>query len=244
MNSGKQFRATCLVGVMVLMAFLSSCVMQQGLSMAGSKNGWATTDLYVYDFFLTVLEDFEPFTPEERNQSIMDASVQGFVNQLHKTSSASNVSSMKIGSNGYFIDFTFSSLEDLLNDLNKREPQSIATVRSKGNLHTLTIHLDMDNYPQLTRIVPFLADPNFETFGPLYNEGMNEEEYLDMISYILGEDGPGAITDSVISLRLTTPSVIKSNMGGVRESPNSIIFDIPLIEFLLLAEPIDFSVTW
>jgi hypothetical protein len=48
----------------------------------------------------------------------------------------------------------------------------------------------------------------------------------------------------VISLRLTTPSSIKSQNGGIRESSNSIRFDIPLIEFLLLAEPIEFSATW
>lgn len=230
--------------LVIAVALSSGCVMQQGLSMSGNQGGWATTDLYVYDFFLTVLEDFEPFTPEDRKVSIMDASVDDFVAQLHTTDSASNIGLAKIGSNGYFIDFTFSSLEQLLQDLNKREPQSIVTVRTAGRNTTLRLHLDMDNYPQLTKIIPFLADPNFETFGPLYNEGMGEEEYLDMISYILGEDGPPSISDSVISLRLTTPKVIKSQQGGVPESPNSIRFDIPLIDFLLLAKPIEFSATW
>lgn len=240
----RRTRLMFLVGLVMAMALLSSCVMQQGLSMSSSRAGWATTDLYVYDFFLTVLEDFEPFTPEEREKSIMDASVDDFVTQLHGTSSASNIASSKIGDNGYFIDFTYSSLEDLLSDLNKREPQSIVTVRTRGEDTTLRFYLDLKNYPQLTRIIPFLADPNFETFGPLYNEGMSEAEYLDMISYILGEDGPPSITNSVISLRLTTPSTIKSQNGGVRESSNSIRFDIPLIEFLLLAEPIEFNATW
>jgi len=218
--------------------------MQQGLSMSQNRSGWATTDLYTYDFFLDVLEDFEPFTPEKKEQSIMDASIEDFVQQLHQTASASNISSMKIGDNGYFIDFTFSSLEQLLTDLNKREPQTIITIRNTGKQTTLTIYLDIINYPQLTRIIPFLADPNFETFGPLYNEGMSEEEYLDMISYILGEDGPPAINDSVISLRVTAPSVIKKQKNGVLESSNSIRFDIPLIDFLLLAKPITFSATW
>lgn len=240
----KRIRLMFLIGLVMIMALLGGCVMQQGLSMSNSRSGWATTDLYVYDFFLTVLEDFEPFTPEEREQSIMDASVEDFVTQLHGTSSATNIASSKIGSNGYFIDFTYSSLEDLLSDLNKREPQSIVTVRTKGKDTTLRFYLDLENYPQLTRIIPFLADENFETFGPLYNEGMSEAEYLDMISYILGEDGPPSITNSVISLRLTTPSSIKSQNGGIRESSNSIRFDIPLIEFLLLAKPIEFSATW
>lgn len=241
----KERNRRLLVGATLLLILtLSGCVMQQGLSMTRSGSGWATTDLYVYDFFKTVLEDFEPFSPEERKTSIMDASIDDFVLQLYNTASASDVSSMKIGDNGYFIDFTFSSLEELLRDLNKREPQSIVRVVSRGSDTTLSVHLDIHNYPQLTRMIPFLADPNFETFGPLYNEGMSEEEYLDMISYILGEEGPPSINESVISLRVTAPGVIKRHAGGVMESPNSIRFDIPLIEFLLLAKPITFSATW
>ena len=223
---------------------LSGCVMQQGLSMTRTRSGWATTDLYVYDFFLNVLEDFEPFTEEPRDMSIMDASIEDFVQRLYETRSATDVASMKIGANGYFIDFVFTSLEELLQDLNRREPQSIARVTETASETTLRFHLDIDNYPQLTRMVPFLADPNFETFGPLYNEGMSEEEYLDMISYILGEEGPGSIEESVISLRITTPTIIRRHEGGIKESPNSIRFDIPLIDFLLLAEPIRFSATW
>ncbi len=230
--------------LLILVLLSSSCAMQQGLSLTRNRSGWATTDLYVYDFFLTVLEDFEPFTEEEEEISMMDASVEDFVRNLNQSPSASDVSLMYIGTNGYFIDFTFSSLEDLLADLNRKEPQSIARVRETDQRTTLTFYLDIDNYPQLTQMVPFLADPNFETFGPLYNVGMSEEEYLDMISYILGEEGPEAIENSVISLRLTTPSVITDYRGGVKESPNSIRFDIPLIDFLLLAEPIEFSASW
>ena len=232
------------IGVLISVVLLSGCVMQQGLSLTRNRSGWATTDLYVYDFFLTVLEDFEPFTPEDRTMSIMDASVDDFVQQLHATRSATEVASMKIGPNGYFIDFTFTSLEELLRDLNRREPQTIVRVSSSAAGTTLNFYLDINNYPQLARMVPFLSDPNFETFGPLYNEGMSEEEYLDMISYILGAEGPQAILDSVISLRITSPSVITKHVGGVKESPNSIRFDIPLIEFLLLAQPITFSATW
>jgi len=242
--TGRRMRSV-LVGTVVLLMFtLGGCVLQQGISMSRTNTGWATTDLYVYDFFKMVLEDFEPFSPEERTVSLMDASIDDFVQRLHETTSASDVSSMKIGENGYFIDFTFSSLEALLQDLNKQEPQTIVKVAKRGSETTLSVFLDLGNYPQLTRMVPFLADPNFETFGPLYNEGMSEEEYLDMISYILGGEGPTAIEESVISLRLTAPVAIKRQQGGVMESPNSIRFDIPLIDFLLLAKPITFSATW
>ena len=75
MMSTKWYRKLVLGMIVLTMAMFSSCVLQQGLSLTQDRSGWATTDLYVYDFFLTVLEDFEPFAAEEREKSIMDASI-------------------------------------------------------------------------------------------------------------------------------------------------------------------------
>ncbi len=223
---------------------LSSCVMQQGISLSSGGHGWATTDLSVTPFFATVLEDFLPFSEEENPRPLLDVSIENFTNELMKAESTNHVSSLKLYENAYFIDFTFSSLTDLLKDLNNREEQTIITIKKTGNKERLDFFLDINNYPQLTRIVPFLAEENFETFGPLYNEGMSEDEYYEMISYILDEKGPQEIKNSLISLRLTTPSAITSFKGGVKEGKNVIRFDIPLIDILLLSEPITFSASW
>lgn len=229
---------------LLLLIALSSCVLYQGLNVAPKGSGWATTDLTAFPFFINVLEDFQPFIPADEEMTIMDSFIDDFVNQLLIASSASNISMMKLGEGGYFIDFTFSSLEQLLEDLNERQKQTIVKIEEQGARSTLKIYLDLNNYPQLEKIIPFLGDPNFETFGPRYNEGMSEEEYLDMISYILGEEGPPAINESTISLIVTTPKPFIAQQGGIRESSSTIRFEIPLIEFLLLAHPIEFSVTW
>ncbi len=234
-----------LITAALIMAFtLSSCVMQQGLTLTDSKAGWATTDLSVYDFFVQVLEDFEPFDPTIQEKPILETSVDDFVTELDAAESTDQVDAMKINDTSYFIDFTFNSLQNLLRDLNDRQDQTLLTISEKNGKTRLTFYLDMTNYPELERIVPFLADENFETFGPRYNEGMSEADYLEMIMYILGEEGPGAIEDSVISLVLNTPGKITSSQGGVKESPNTIRFDIPLIDILLLAHPITFYAEW
>lgn len=231
------------VSLIVIFSF-SSCVMQQGVSLSSGGSGWATTDLSVTPFFATVLEDFQPFSEEENPRPLLDVSIENFTTELSRASSTSYVSSLKLNDYTYFIDFTFSSLTELLKDLNNREEQSIVTITKTKNNERLDFFLDINNYPELTRIVPFLADENFETFGPLYNEGMSEDEYYEMISYILDESGPEEIKNSIISLRLTTPSKIISQRGGVKEGNNVIRFDIPLIDILLLSEPITFYATW
>ncbi len=227
-----------------LLVLLSSCVMQQGITMSTGQNGWATTDLSVSDFFVTVLEDFKPFNEDVNPKPILETSVDDFMVELDKAASTSESSVLKLNENTYFIDFTFSSLTELLKDLNNREDQSLLTIEKKGDIQTLTFYLDLQNYPELTKIVPFLADENFETFGPLYNEGMSDVEYYEMIGYILGEEGPDAIKNSVISLRLTAPKNIISQKGGILEGKNVVRFDIPLIDILLLSAPITFYASW
>ena len=227
-----------------LLVLLSSCVMQQGITMSTGQNGWATTDLSVSDFFVTVLEDFKPFNEVVNPKPILETSVDDFMVELDKAASTSESSVLKLNENTYFIDFTFSSLTELLKDLNNREDQSLLTIEKKGDIQTLTFYLDLQNYPELTKIVPFLADENFETFGPLYNEGMSDVEYYEMIGYILGEEGPDAIKNSVISLRLTAPKNIISQKGGILEGKNVVRFDIPLIDILLLSAPITFYASW
>ena len=232
------------ISVIVMLVFTSGCVMQQGISMNANNSGWATTDLVVDDFFIAVLDDFATFTPEGADTSIMDASVDDFLNMLETKPSASNITLVKTGQSSYFFDFDFTSLPQFLLEMNKLAPQSILTVAPEGKNTSLKFYLDLKNYPELAKMVPFLADPNFETFGPLYNEGLSAADYLDMISYILGEEGPSAIMQSVISIRITTPTSVISQIGGTKTGTNSVRFDIPLIDILLLAKPISFSAIW
>jgi len=233
-----------IAAAVILIFTLSGCVMQQGISLTATQSGWATTDLSVYDFFVKVLEDFEPLDPELEEKPILQSSVEDFVTELDAAESTDFVDAIQINDTNYFIDFTFSSLQELLNDLNDRDEQSLLTITKNGKRTRMNFYLDLDNYPELERIVPFMADENFETFGPRYNVGMSEAEYLEMIMYILGEEGPPAIEESVISLRLNTPGRILDSEGGVLESSNTIRFDIPLIDILLLAEPVSFYAEW
>jgi hypothetical protein len=65
-----------------------------------------------------------------------------------------------------------------------------------------------------------------------------------MISFMLGEEGPPAIEKSTITLRIATPKPITSFINGKKVGSNLYEFNFPLIDFLLLAEPITFSVSW
>ena len=93
-------------------------------------------------------------------------------------------------------------------------------------------------------MIPFLSDPNFEVYGPEYNQGMSEADYLDMIFYLLGEEAPEALQTSLVTINVTLPGEIISAEGVTVTGANSFTYAFPLIDFLLLAEPMSFSVTW
>ena len=240
-------RSSLIIAAVVTMAIVlgtSGCVMGQTIALNADNSGIAATDLVVDEFFIAVLEDFQAFEPERKDQTIMDASVESFNKGMAAKQSVSQVKSAKLGPTSYVVSFSFSDLNRFMLEMNEMKSQSLLNVTAAGNRTTFSISLNMQTYPQLTKLIPFLADPNFETFGPLYNEGMSEADYLDMISYILGEEGPPAITQSTIILLLEVPRPIISVNGGTLLGTRTARLEIPLIDFLLLAKPIEFNVTW
>ena len=110
--------------------------------------------------------------------------------------------------------------------------------------NSFSFFVDINNFEELTKIVPFLADPNFEVYGPLYNQGMTEEEYLDMIYYLLGEEGPDAIKNGEVKVNIEVPGTISSVEGAVKTGDRKAEFKFPIIDFLLLNKPISFKVSW
>ena len=229
--------STYLLILLVILLF-SSCAVSESISLG--KNGSASsTDITVYPFFIDVLNDFSEFLPKS-DESIMDAAITGFANNLEASGKAFDVHLVKNAENSYSISFAFNDIPSVLSAL--KGDNEISVLKEDGS--SLKFYLDINNYHELKAIIPFLADPNFEVYGPEYNQGMSQEDYLDMIYYLLGEDGPDAIRNSTIDITITTPSEIVSSSGVVQKGPTTVLYSFPLIDFLLLDEPMGFEITW
>lgn len=230
-----------LVSLVILVLFsASSCVVTEQLSFKGSGYNNSTFDFTVEDFFIAVLEDFSEFVPESQDASLMDSAIKDFGRALGYSTTTNNVNIQKLNDNAYTGTFNFVDLDKLFSDLGAGNDQSLLKMRN----NTLTFSLSMDNYDQLVPVIPFLADENFEAFGPVYNQGLSKSDYLEMIGFMLGEEGPPAIEKSTITLKIATPKPIKSFTNGKKVGANLYEFSFPLIDFLLLADPISFSVSW
>ena len=184
----------------ITILLFSSCSVTQSFTLSNS-GGSSLSDIKVDQFFLDVLEDFSDFTPQG-DFSIMDEAMVNFADKLNSSSSSSNVKLRTDGnSTRYIISLDYSSLEKLVADLNGGKGNSLLVISK----NSMTLNLTYDNYEELESVIPFLSDPNFEVYGPRYFNGMSEEEYMDMISFLLGEDGPEALKKSFVSIEIETP---------------------------------------
>ena len=234
------------VTAILLALVLSSCVVAEKLTLTDEVtvrkdvSGKSHVDLSVDDFFVGVVEDLSDWENKGNNDPILDVAVQDFVANLEASSVTSSIRFIETGYNTYMGDFAFSDFNVLLSDLSKEvNNQSIVRLYNRNGKTRVEININMDNYEQLTRIIPFLADPNFEVYGPLYNHDLTEDEYLEMVSFILGEQCPDSIAASSIRIQVVAPKAVTSHNGKARNS-KTIEFSFPLIDFLLLHEPISF----
>ncbi len=227
------------IGILILVFLLAGCTVSQRLDFSPAPPK-ADFTFNVEEFFVDVLEDFSDFSTKKSDRPVMDQAIDDFETLLDSAPSTKAVQLDKTGVNAWNGTFIFSDVENLVRDLGAPKDQQLL----KATNDSITFYLTLETYPQLVPIIPFLADENFEAFGPVYNQGLSADDYLEMISFMLGEEGPPAIEQSTITLRVTTPKPIKSMTNGKKLDSTTYEFSFPLIDFLLLDKPITFTVTW
>ncbi len=218
------------------MLSLSGCSVTETIGISDEIS--SSSEIQVADFFVDVLYDFSQFLPEN-DESIMDSAIESFAVQLSESGAVSTASSEKTGENQYILEFSFSDADSFLSSFGV-ENQSLITVTD----NSFAFDLSISNYPELKSIVPFLADPNFEVYGPEYNQGMSDADYLEMISFLLGEEGPSAIENGMVEVIINVPGTITETVNAGIIDSDTVSFRFPIIRFLLLSEPISFSVSW
>ena len=139
------------------------------------------------------------------------------------------------------VEFAFEDAEDILPSANMITESSIVTFEEAEDGTRVRLYLDADNYRLLFQVHPILHHPAIRAMGPAENTETTQEDYLSMMGYILGPTGPEAIGDSLITIRVAVEGELVSQRGG-RMEDGSAVFEIPLLDVLLLHEPIDLEI--
>lgn len=105
------------------------------------------------------------------------------------------------------------------------------------------LYLNADEAWRLVQVFPVLNHPGIRAIGPVENAQTTREDYLSMMGMILGSDGAQSLADSTIVVRIDVDGALVSQRGGRMEA-GAVVFEIPVLDALLLHEPIDLEVVF
>lgn len=233
-----------LLAISILMLLGISCTVHEEFTIYRDDSGFSVFEIVIDEFFLEVLDDYSEFLPEEEaDLSRLDA--ERLEAELLSSEHVYDATVREASETYFEGEFHFSDARYILRKAEEAQEEiDVFRYEASGRTQQINIHIDINNYSQLEDLVPILKDPAFSTFGPEENRDVTKEEYYEMVSYMLGEDGPGAIDESEIRIVFHTTRPIIRQRGGRVVNPRQVVFTVPLIDFLLLHEPLEFSVTW
>ena len=100
------------------------------------------------------------------------------------------------------------------------------------------LYLDLANYGLLSEVFPLLEAPVIRSMGPQEHKQSTPEDYLELMSFVLGPTGPDALAASLVTVHVTAEGELVSQRGG-RVEGGLVVFEVPLLDLLLLHEPLD-----
>ncbi|OQY40778.1 MAG: hypothetical protein B6229_00905 [Spirochaetaceae bacterium 4572_7] len=160
-----------------------------------------------------------------------------------------NISNVEVISNNdtlYSGKFSTSDITTLFQGSTRNLPNDakIFSIEKNEDLKTLTISLSIDNYKYLKKSLPILQEESLEMLGPDANRDISIVEYLDMMSFTLGDDGVKDIESSNVKLYITVDGSITNVEGGKKIGDNQALFSIPLLDIILLKKGIKLLISY
>lgn len=234
----------CFLFAISIILIFTTCTIKQEVELEKDGSGRVDFHIKIERFFLDYLLDMAELTGE------LELSEQSTIFDIEKIRAGlkqkPGVTVTRLASPAPEVvegSFTFRNIEEVFNNealLTKAEVMSFTRV---DNVRSLKLHLDRGNFEHIYSLFPILASPVVESFGPLENEGTSEKEYLEMMEFALGEEGPKGIMNSFIDLVIKINDRLLSQSGGTINK-EGVSFQIPLIRVLLLDQPLDYSISF
>lgn len=192
----------------------------------------------------SLIETLMEWGSVQNSDSVID--IVQIKKDLEKDKNISEVNITSPSDNNYQGNFFVTSIDNLFSDSIKDIPQElqIFSLSETEGSKTLKIQITLENYIYLKKSLPILQEESIDMLGPDANQDITKEEYLDMMSFSLGDEGPKDILDSNIELNISVDGIITNIEGGNILSTNSAVFKVPLIDIILLKKRLIYSLTY
>ena len=238
-NAGK-----ILFGIAVLIAVVlfSSCSVKQQVELSSDGSGTAEMTADIDEMLVTYLESLAELTGDQPEGGMLfdtDEMRKGIdENPGLRVISLENTDDKHISAVVGFDDIEALIRQSEENLGNKK----VITFNESNGVKEISIYIDIDNFLDIAPLFPVVEEPLFMTFGPIENQGLTEDEYLEMMEYALGDGGGKLISESMITTDIVVDGELISQEGGEISGKNKVTFTTPLIRILLLDEPISYSI--
>lgn len=142
-------------------------------------------------------------------------------------------------------EFTFSDINLLMQDVKRNSAESrLIRLQRRRDFTELRVLITRETVAALLAENPSLNNPLVENYGPAANEGLSDTEYLEMMEYALGEESRRGIQESAVNLVIRVEGRILTQQGGRLINDRTVRFRIPLLPFLILREPMEYSLQY
>ncbi len=232
---------------------ISSCTMTNHVALNSDGSGTAEAEVEIASAFVEYLQSFSFLSPdlayladgifhEDRIQQEAGTNPHVNIVKISTEKKPHPSDSSRAPSEKLTMKLTFASIDKLISHEDTLVESDILTLTQSNAGQTLSIYLDKSNFKQLYTLFPMLNNPLLEGLGPS-EEPTDEQEYMDMMAGVLGNEGPGLLKASKVDLVVSVKGQLVQQTGG-RVAGNTVTFSLPLLRVLLLNEALDYSLTF
>ncbi len=224
-----------------------SCTLKQTLNINKDASGDISFELTLAPFFVDVAEQLSELFPGEGEKTNSSQSIFDLEKMREDFSKSSGSSLQKLENPSSDIlhgTILFDDIRTALNGSGTNNILDIFSFTTKNNINTLSVEINYRTVEQFLLANPSMDSPLMESFGPLANKGLKDEDYLEMMQYALGDESREGIRESYLIMDINVDGKIISQSGGTKVDQDTVRFKIPLLRILLLDEPESFYVSF
>ena len=220
-----------------------SCTMKQEIFLEADGSGTDRVEITLKKFVLATIEDLAEVSPDVDPDEML--SPEKVKESLEENPEITNVRTSRPLKNRLNMEFDFGSIETLFNQTeNEIQTSGLIKIEDMGSETKLTLTVNKETYRGFSHLIPNIDDPTMSALAPDPDMEISEEEYLDMIEFFFGDDGPAGVLDSMMNMVINVNGTIIEQVGGTELSSNKVEFNIPLIRILLLDSNLEYSITY
>lgn len=233
--------------VLIIILLLQSCSLKQILYIDKTSAGNVSFELTLASYFTEVAKQLSDLLPED--PEVQD-SKKGLFNpeQIREDFAGDeSVVLQDLESPSQEIlkgRLTFEDVTNVFTGSMPADEKGIFRFSNNRDVYTLSLELSYTTIERLLVSNPSMNSPLMESFGPLANKGLTDNDYLDMMQFALGDESRAGIEESFLLLDVNVDGKVVSQKGGVKLDEDTVRFRIPLLRILILDETQSFSVSF